>query len=134
MKGVKIKIECDDVLLASAIASSISEGLRLDDFDNVQVKTVMVYNEVVRNAEGRPTNFARTNIVKSVIDEDIMSRPPLHDTILVPADAALGYPICNETLREREPSKLHTPIVIDMGIEVGDYAKQERAFLQGETE
>jgi hypothetical protein len=132
MSGVKIKIECDDVLLAAAIASSISEGLRLDDFDNVQVKTVMVYNEVARDAQGRLTDFERTSVVRTALDESALRRAPMYDVVLCPPGAALAHPVSNETLRARSPEKLHTPIVIDMGLEPGPYTAQERTFLAGE--
>lgn len=137
---VKIKIECEDTLLAHAIASSISEGLRLDDFSNVQVKTLMVMSEAfVRNDPPPRDTFDKTNIVCSVIapealgEEKQLNRSPFYEAMLLPPEASLGYPIANQTLRQRSPELLKSPILIDMGLEPSEYAKRADAFLKGQS-
>lgn len=133
---VKIKIECDDPLLNAAIASAIADGLQRNDFDNVMVKTLMVYQEV-RMVAGAPQNFAKKNIINKTLgmdvsDEPQVGRPPLIMTELQPA-RMLGHPICVDTLRQRQPDLLHAPVLLDMGIEPTDYAKRADAFLKGES-
>lgn len=137
---VKIKIECEDTLLAHAIASSISEGLRLDDFSNVQVKTLMIMSEAYVQAKPAPReDFDKKNIIHSVIDPEVLGeskpvwRPSYCETTLMSPELALAWPMANETLRQRNPELLKSPILIDMGIEPADYAKRADAFLKGES-
>lgn len=136
MKNVRIKIECEDMLLNSAIASAIADGLQRANFDNVMVKSLMVYQEVKRDpVTGAPQGFEKKNIIN---DEgaptvtDTRERPPVITTELHPT-WVLGHPYCVDALRDRTPEQLHSPVLIDQGIEPTDYTKRLELFMSGEV-
>jgi hypothetical protein len=130
MSGIKIKIEGGDLALRAAIATSIAEGLKRDDFTNVKAKMMMVYTKVDRDIGGAPMmNFSR----KSVLVEGVKTTTPdLTELILTPPEIAVTYPVMIEHLKADAPSNLTTAILIDMDVEAQYYRSAEEAFLSGE--
>lgn len=134
---VKIKIECDDPLLNAAVASAVADGLARADFNNVQVRSVMVYAETRHDADGAPLDFERKNVINNVLGDDVMAvhegwRATVVMTELHPS-WVLGHPYMVDHLRQSRPELLGSPVLLDMGNESPDYAKNLRAFLSGET-
>jgi hypothetical protein len=133
---VKIKIECEDMLLNSAIASAIADGLQRADFDNVMVKSLMVYQEVNRDPiTGVPQDFEKKNIINdagapAAIEQ--AKRPPLITTELLPT-WVLAHPYCVDELHQRAPEQLHSPVLIDQGIEPTEYTRRLQKFISGEV-
>lgn len=133
----KIKIECDDPLLNAAIASAIADGLERANFNNVQVRSLMVYRESEHKADIPVPGFDKRNIVDAALGEDVMSkrtgyRQPLVLTELHPS-WVLGHPYIVDHLRQTRPELLGSPVLLDMGEEPPDYTKNLRAFFSGEV-
>ncbi|BDD79788.1 hypothetical protein [Burkholderia phage FLC9] len=125
MNGVKIKIECDDPLLAAAVAASITAGLERDDFSNVNVKCVMAYQNLDRH------NFTKINVLGH-LDQDRFKDQHNYVTEMYPASLIKLHPICVDNLRTIAPWLLKTPVLLDPGVEAPEYVTQERKFLKGE--
>jgi hypothetical protein len=125
MRGVKIKIECDDPKLAAAIAASVAEGLKNDQFTRVAVKTVMVLP-----GQNAPAYYVRRNQVSELFSPTVLSGSAAHlatyTTELSSAESLKMHPICLQWL---DPWRFSTPILIDHGIDQPQYVDQERAFL-----
>lgn len=127
MSAVKIKIECDDLELAAAITAAIGKGLEMEDFQHVAVKSGMLI-------AGEPNQFTRVNeLIKGV-------QPALYESVKQRPNFARLYrfarlhvhPACLESLRQRDPRQLATPIVIDYGTkaeEDGQYIAEEVDFF-----
>lgn len=129
MTGVKIKIECDDPLLASAVGQSIAEGLERNDYSNIKVKVIMANYKV--RYENPPTCFGRISLLGLKDPDAIKETYPTYTTELLPPEIAFGD-ACVEMVRYNAPGLLQTPILIDTGIEPTDYVPMERKFLKGE--
>lgn len=135
--SAKIKIECDDPLLNAVIASAIADGLERADFNNVQIRTLMVYMAMQPPAGSPLNNFMKKNIINEVIGEPVMEqrdgwRPPMVVTELCPS-WVLGHPYMLDHLRETKPELLGSPVLIDTGADAPDYTKQLSAFMTGEV-
>jgi hypothetical protein len=130
MAGVKIKIECEDYLLAAAIASSIGRGLEADKFTNVGVKCLMMYRETVEEVPGAPME----NISKHINNPDpaIMGSKPMYFADIVPVQYIESKEQrILDLVREHRPTVLDTPVLIDMNHEPPPYENLEKAFLRG---
>jgi hypothetical protein len=130
MSGIKIKIEGGDLALRAAIATSIAEGLKRDDFTNVKAKVTMVYTEVDRDVGGAPSrNFSKRSIL---VDGVETAKPGLTEVIIVSPEIAVTYPACIEHVKDATPAKLETPILIDMDCRPQYQERAEEAFFKGE--
>lgn len=142
MSAVKIKIECDDPLLAATLASAIDRSLSGEGFTNLKAKVMMVYHDSsfkiseVREFLKRDaiTNslYPRPDARQDLYMHELLPTGPFIDTI--PPSLAVH-------LREKSPEAFAFPIVIDMGISPPEgaeiqaeetYQQQEDAFLKGE--
>jgi hypothetical protein len=132
MSGIKIKIEGGDLALRAAIATSIAEGLKRDEFSNVKAKMTMVYTKVQRDVGGAPVpNFSK----KSILVEGVETAcPSLTEVGIMPPRIAVTYPVCIDALKERAPEQLATPILIDMGDREQYIERTEEAFFKGEED
>lgn len=129
MTGVKIKIECDDPLLAAAVAQSIAEGLQRNDFNNIQVKTPIACSDT--RYQNPPTHFGRISLIGLKDPDAIQASHPTTQTELNSPRIALGSGI-TARMRDIAPKLLKAPILIDTGIENAKYVAAERKFLEGE--
>lgn len=135
--NAKIKIECDDPLLNAAIASAIADGLERADFNNVQVRSLMVYSTLEVKTDKPLTNFEKRSVINELLGENIMEhrkgwRAPMVLTELHPS-WVLAHPYMVDHLRLTKPDLLGSPVLIDTGDEPPDYKKQLGAFMSGEV-
>lgn len=133
--GIKIKIECDDVVLSAAIGAAITRAFEAEQFTNVKTKMLLVYQDIT----GDEALFGRLSTLNELAGDKIKHRrPPLCAVELVPGKPEYLDTVPPSMLSRaiaRYPTLLGVPILIDLSMPIPDdldmsmYQKQEDAFL-----